>query len=151
MLCTTISAFTRVFDALCQIGIAAHPSRRPLRDLLRMRSNSLKHNNLMLRSERRERLEAWAASDSLPDLGPRHDLAVSRVADDDGERPWRQHDLAFPFRETRLPEHHRSCRAATRSQRADQGALSPARKASCKIHAKVNFPRPIRIFGRAGD
>src|SRR6266567_7369847 len=29
-----------------------------------MRSNSLKHNNLMLRSERRERLEAWAASDS---------------------------------------------------------------------------------------
>src|SRR3979490_1652997 len=47
-----------------QIGIAAHPSRRPLRDLLRMRSNSLKHNNLMLRSERRERLEAWAASDS---------------------------------------------------------------------------------------
>ncbi len=47
-----------------QIGIAAHPSRRPLRDLLSMRSNSLKHNNLMLRSERRERLEAWAASDS---------------------------------------------------------------------------------------
>ena len=29
----------------------------------RMRSNLLKHNNLMLRSERRERLEAWAASD----------------------------------------------------------------------------------------
>src|SRR6266700_4259306 len=29
-----------------------------------MRSNSLKHNKLMLRSERRERLEAWAASDS---------------------------------------------------------------------------------------
>jgi hypothetical protein len=27
----------------------------------------LKHNNLMLRSERRERLEAWAASD-LTDL-----------------------------------------------------------------------------------
>jgi hypothetical protein len=25
----------------------------------------LKQNNLMLRSERRERLEAWAASDSL--------------------------------------------------------------------------------------
>jgi len=24
----------------------------------------LKHNNLMLRSERRERLEAWAVSDS---------------------------------------------------------------------------------------
>src|SRR5258705_6018341 len=47
-----------------QIGIAAHPSRRPLRGLLRMRSNLLKHNNLMLRSERRERLEAWAASDS---------------------------------------------------------------------------------------
>ena len=37
---------------------------RPVGDLLRMRSNSLKHNNLMLRSERRERLEAWAASDS---------------------------------------------------------------------------------------
>jgi hypothetical protein len=32
--------------------------------LLRMRSTLLKHNNLMLRSERRERLEAWAASDS---------------------------------------------------------------------------------------
>src|SRR5712672_4373660 len=47
-----------------QIGIAAHPSRRPLRGLLRMRSNLLKHNNLMLRSERRERLEAWAARDS---------------------------------------------------------------------------------------
>src|ERR1700716_3970817 len=47
-----------------QIGIAAHPSRRPLRGLLRMRSNLLKHNNLMLRSERRERLEAWAAGDS---------------------------------------------------------------------------------------
>jgi hypothetical protein len=29
-----------------------------------MRSNLLKHHNLMLRSERRERLEAWAASDS---------------------------------------------------------------------------------------
>jgi hypothetical protein len=37
---------------------------RPVGDLLRMRSNSLKHNNLMLRSERRERLEAWAVSDS---------------------------------------------------------------------------------------
>src|ERR1700716_1448434 len=47
-----------------QIGIAAHPSRRPLGGLLRRRSNLLKHNNLMLRSERRERLEAWAASDS---------------------------------------------------------------------------------------
>jgi len=30
----------------------------------------LKHNNLMLRSERRERLEAWAASDSQG-LAPR--------------------------------------------------------------------------------
>jgi len=29
--------------------------------LLRMRSNLLKHNNLMLRSERRERLEAWGS------------------------------------------------------------------------------------------
>jgi len=28
-----------------------------------MRCNLLKHNNLMLRSEQRERLEAWAASD----------------------------------------------------------------------------------------
>ena len=37
---------------------------RPVGDPLRMRSNSLKHNNLMLRSERRERLEAWAVSDS---------------------------------------------------------------------------------------
>src|SRR6266436_10418571 len=42
----------------------AHPSRRPLRGLLRMRSNLLKHKNLMLRSEHRERLEAWATSDS---------------------------------------------------------------------------------------
>src|SRR6267142_472285 len=33
------------------------------RPLLRVRSNLLKHNNLMLRSEQRERLEAWAASD----------------------------------------------------------------------------------------
>jgi hypothetical protein len=33
--------------------------------LLRMRLNLLKQNNLMLRSERRERLEAWAASDRL--------------------------------------------------------------------------------------
>jgi hypothetical protein len=31
--------------------------------LLRMRSHLLKHNNVMLRSERRERLEAWAAND----------------------------------------------------------------------------------------
>jgi len=37
---------------------------RPVGGLLRMRSSLLKHNNLMLRSERRERLEAWAASDS---------------------------------------------------------------------------------------
>jgi len=29
-----------------------------------MKFNLLKHNNLMLRSERRERLEAWAANDS---------------------------------------------------------------------------------------
>src|SRR6266581_6175732 len=36
---------------------------RPVGGLLRMRSNLLKHNNLMLRSERRERLEACAASD----------------------------------------------------------------------------------------
>jgi hypothetical protein len=54
-----------------QIVIAAHPSRRPLRApphgkafIPGMRFNLLKHNNLMLRSERRERLEAWAASDS---------------------------------------------------------------------------------------
>jgi hypothetical protein len=32
--------------------------------LLRMRFNLLKHDNLMLSSERRERLEARAASDS---------------------------------------------------------------------------------------
>jgi exodeoxyribonuclease-3 len=31
-----------------------------------MRANLSKHNNLMLRSERRERLEAWAASADLP-------------------------------------------------------------------------------------
>jgi hypothetical protein len=47
-----------------QIAIAAHPSRRPLRSLLRITSNLLKHNDVMLRSERRGRLEAWAASDS---------------------------------------------------------------------------------------
>jgi hypothetical protein len=40
-----------------------HPSRRPLRGLLRMRSDLLKHDNLMLRSERRERLEVSTASD----------------------------------------------------------------------------------------
>jgi len=38
-----------------------HPSRRAQGRVLRMRSNLLKHNNLMLRSERRERLEARAA------------------------------------------------------------------------------------------
>src|SRR6267154_3148382 len=51
---------------------------RPVGGLLRMRSNLLKHNNLMLRSERRERLEAWAAGDSpishsqywLPEIEP---------------------------------------------------------------------------------
>src|SRR3954447_19295098 len=32
--------------------------------LLQDEANLLKHNNLMLRSERSERLEAWAASDS---------------------------------------------------------------------------------------
>src|ERR1700688_553321 len=37
---------------------------RPVGGLLRMRFNLLKHNNLMLRSEPRERLEAWAANDS---------------------------------------------------------------------------------------
>src|ERR1700704_1806034 len=64
--------FRRLQYLKSQIGIAAHPSRRPptgrafarpVGGLLRMRSNLLKHNNLMLRSERRERLEAWAASD----------------------------------------------------------------------------------------
>lgn len=54
----------------------AHPSRRPLRGLLRMRSNLLKHNNLMLRSERRERLEAWAASE-LPFAHSRYYAAVN--------------------------------------------------------------------------
>src|ERR1700704_2721867 len=44
--------------------VIGRASARPVGDLLRMRSNSLKHNNLMLRSERRERLEAWAATDS---------------------------------------------------------------------------------------
>jgi len=38
---------------------------RPVGGLLRMRSKVLKQDNLMLRSERRERLEAWAASGSL--------------------------------------------------------------------------------------
>src|ERR1700675_2569760 len=37
-----------------QVGIAARPTRRPLRGLLRTRSNLLKHNNLMLRSEQRD-------------------------------------------------------------------------------------------------
>jgi len=47
-----------------QIGIAAHPSRRGEDAAPQDEVNLLKHNNLMLRSERRERLEAWAASDS---------------------------------------------------------------------------------------
>jgi hypothetical protein len=42
--------------------LAAHPSRRPLCGLLRMRLSLSKHNDLMLRSEQRERLEAWAAT-----------------------------------------------------------------------------------------
>jgi hypothetical protein len=45
-------------------GLAAILRDAAKRPLLRMRSNLLKHNDLMLRSERRERLEAWAASDS---------------------------------------------------------------------------------------
>src|SRR6266702_1958333 len=49
---------------------------RPVGGLLRMRSNLLKHNNLMLRSERRERLEAWAASDS-PSISTAHRLIVA--------------------------------------------------------------------------
>jgi hypothetical protein len=36
---------------------------RPVGGLLGRRSNLLKHNSLMLRSEQRERLEAWAASE----------------------------------------------------------------------------------------
>jgi hypothetical protein len=58
-LCESGGLVPGITDRYC-----GHPSRRPLRGLLRMRSNLLKHNNLMLRSERRERLEAWAASDS---------------------------------------------------------------------------------------
>ena len=74
-----------------------------------MRSSSLKHNNLMLRSERRERLEAWAASDSpishnqvlvggwriagganelirLQEKGPAFRLSPGKVADRDKGR-----------------------------------------------------------------
>jgi hypothetical protein len=46
-----------------QIGIAA-PSFQTAASRPPQRSNLFKHNDLMLRSERRERLEAWAASDS---------------------------------------------------------------------------------------
>src|SRR5688572_706425 len=51
-------------------AILRDAARKPAR-LLRMRFNLLKHNNLMLRSERRERLEAWAASDSVLGTGNR--------------------------------------------------------------------------------
>ena len=54
-------ATTAVFLLGLSAALATFLGRR---GLLRMRSNLLKHNNLMLRSERRERLEAWAASDS---------------------------------------------------------------------------------------
>ena len=43
---------------------AAYPRLTRVCGLLRMRSNLLKQNYLMLRSERRERLEAWATRDS---------------------------------------------------------------------------------------
>src|SRR5258708_36155698 len=46
------------------IGIAAILRDASLRDAPQDEGNLLKHNNLMLRSERSERLEAWAASDS---------------------------------------------------------------------------------------
>jgi hypothetical protein len=59
----SVNAYARLVPGITD-RYCGHPSRRPLRGLLRMRSNLLKHNNLMLRSERRERLEAWAASDS---------------------------------------------------------------------------------------
>jgi hypothetical protein len=45
--------------------VIGRASARPVGGLLRMRSKLLKQNNLMLRSERRERLEAWATSDPL--------------------------------------------------------------------------------------
>src|SRR6266566_1466643 len=53
-----------VFGVLAMLIVDHGPWSRPLRGLLRRRSNLLKHNNLMLKCERRERLEAWAASDS---------------------------------------------------------------------------------------
>jgi hypothetical protein len=46
-----------------EIGIAAILRDGPLRGSLGTRSSLLKHDNLMLRSERRERLDAWAAND----------------------------------------------------------------------------------------
>ena len=54
--CSTRTARTGIQNRYC-----SHPSRRPLRGLLRMRSSLLQHNDLMLWSERSERLEAWTA------------------------------------------------------------------------------------------
>jgi hypothetical protein len=43
-----------------------------------MRSNLLKHNNLMLRSERRERLEAW---EQATHISPIAGTSASKIAD----------------------------------------------------------------------
>src|SRR5712671_4655215 len=50
-----------------QIGIAAHPSRRPLRGLLRMRSHSLKHKQPHA-EERATRASRSMGSKRLTDL-----------------------------------------------------------------------------------
>jgi hypothetical protein len=69
--------------------------QRILRDaaktpLLSMRCDLLKHNNLMLKNEQRERLEAWAASDLtdliLPVFGARLGHLVAQFRPVDGSR-----------------------------------------------------------------
>src|SRR3977135_699358 len=82
-----------------QTGIAAHPLRRPLRGLLRMRCNLLKHNNLMLRSERRERLEAWAASDQPIS----HSSVLERDDFSSNRHPALSFCLSMIFSENRYP------------------------------------------------
>ena len=58
-----------------------------------VRLNLLRHNNLMLRSERRERLEAWAASDSTySNSQPPAKLAASPALCFDGSRRQQSHD-----------------------------------------------------------
>src|SRR5882762_3211893 len=72
---------------------------RPVGGLLRMRSNLLKHNNLMLRSERRERLEAWAASDQTIS----HSSVLERDDISSNRHPAPSFCLSMIFSENRYP------------------------------------------------